>query len=124
MALSKIRLEMARSPEFPEGSALHGYEFVASLDKTGHIDVDAWHKHRTQCRVKRFWKEEADEIGHLVRKPGGSWAFHYDIHGDIDDDESGYRFGDHPFVTGEYVSIREHDEDMNTFRVVSVNPLT
>jgi hypothetical protein len=124
MALSKIRIEMARSSEFPEGSALHGYEFVAPLDKMGHVDVDAWHKHRTQCRVKRFWKDEADEIGHLVRKPGGSWAFHYDIHGDINDDEAGYRFGDHPFVTGEYVSIREHDEDMNTFRVVSVSPLT
>jgi hypothetical protein len=123
MALSKIRIEMARNSEFPEGSALHGYEFVAPLDQTGHIDVDAWHKHRAQCRVKRFWKDKTDEIGHLVRKPGGSWAFHYDIHGDINDDEAGYRFGDHPFVTGEYVSIREHDEDMNTFRVVSVNSL-
>ena len=124
MALSKIRLEMARSPEFPEGSALHGYEFVAPLDKTGHIDTDAWHAHRAQCRVKRFWKDEVDEIGHLVRKPGGSWAFHYDIHGGINDDEAGYRFGDHPFIAGEYVSIREHDEDMNTFRVVSVSLLT
>jgi hypothetical protein len=28
----RIRLELARSKEFPEGSATHGYEFVAPLD--------------------------------------------------------------------------------------------
>ena len=42
----------------------------------------------------------------------------------IDDDEAGYRFGDHAFITGEYISIREHDEDMNTFRIVSVTPVS
>jgi hypothetical protein len=124
MALSKVRIEMARSHEFPEGSARHGYEFVAPLDKKGHIDAKAWQQHRSQCRVKRFWEGAPDEIGHLVRKPGGSWAFHYDIHGDADDDETGYRFGDHAFITGEYLSVREHDEDMNTFRIVSVTPIS
>jgi hypothetical protein len=123
MTLSKIRIEMARSREYPEGSALHGYEFVAPLNSLGQIDVDAWHHQRAKCRVKRFWEGEADEIGHLARKPGGSWVFHYDIHGDINDDESGYRLGNHVFRPGEYVSIREHDEDMNTFKVVSVIPL-
>ena len=39
MTLSKIRIEMARNHDFPEGSALHGYEFVAPLDKKGHIDA-------------------------------------------------------------------------------------
>lgn len=123
MSLSKIRIEMARSHEFPVGSVLHGYEFVAPLDKSGHIDADEWHKHRTQCRVKRFWEGEPDEVGHLVRKPGGSWAFHYDIHGDVNDDESGYRFQNHTFAAGEYISIREHGEDLKTFKVVSVIPL-
>ena len=123
MVLNKIRIEMARDRDFPEGSAQHGYEFVAPLDKKGHIDAKSWQRHRSQCRVKRFWEGEPDEIGHLVRKPEGSWAFHYDIHGDIDDDESGYRFGDHAFTPGEYISIREHDEDMKTFRIVSVTPL-
>ena len=36
--LKRIRLELARSKEFPMGSANHGYEFVASLDSKGHID--------------------------------------------------------------------------------------
>ena len=55
-----------------------------------------------------------------TRKPGGAWAFHYDILGDEDDDETGYRFGAHAFNPGEYVSIREHDDQLRTFRVVFV----
>ena len=75
------------------------------------------------CRVRRFWSGDADEVGHLIRKPGGSWAFHYDLHGDVEDDESGYRFGNHRFIPGEYVSIKEHDDVLRTFRVMMVQPL-
>ncbi len=124
MTLSKIRIEMARSPEFPDGSAAHGYEFVAPLNSADHIDAEAWHQLRAKCRVKRFWQGEPDELGHLVRKPGGSWAFHYDVHGDENDDETGYRLGNHIIRSGDYISIREHDEEMHTFKIVSVTPLT
>ncbi len=124
MTLKKIRLELARDREHPDGSSRHGYEFVGPLDEEGHLDAAAWKKYRERCRVKRFWLNEADEVGHLVRKPGGQWAFHYDVHGDADDDEGGYRLGNHKFAVGEYVSIREHDDDvMRTFRVVRVEPL-
>ena len=37
----RIRLNLARSKEFPQGSPRHGYEFVAPLDAQGHIDVEA-----------------------------------------------------------------------------------
>jgi hypothetical protein len=123
MELSKVRLEMARDRDFPEGSPSHGYEFVAPLDAGGRIDAGAWHGQRHRCGVTRFWGSEDHEQGHLVRKPGGSWAFHYDIHGDADDDESGYRFGDHTFRPGEYVSIRDHGDELKTFKVVSVKPV-
>lgn len=121
--MKKIRLELARDPDFPSGSAEHGYEFTAPLDGNARIDAAAWRQHRDRCRVRRFWGNEEDDIGHLVRKPGGAWAFHYDILGDADDDETGYRFGDEAFVPGEYVSVREHDDTMRTFRVVSVTEL-
>ncbi len=124
MTLKKIRLELARDGEHPEGSKRHGYEFVGPLDEEARLDPILWKKYRERCRVRRFWQNEDDELGHLVRKPGGHWAFHYDIHGDADDDESGYRLGNHAFTVGEYVSIREHeDEVMRTFRVVRVEPL-
>jgi hypothetical protein len=121
--LKKIRLELARDRDFPNGSRRHGYEFVAPLDEAGHIDAEQWREQRDRCRVRRFWEGQDDEVGHVVRKPGGSWAFHYDIHGDAEDDESGYRFASHAFNPGEYVSIREQDEELRTFRVVSVNPV-
>jgi hypothetical protein len=108
--LHKIRLELARCKEFPEGAHDIGYEFAAPLTADGHIDAEAYHKHKDHCRVVRFRRREDDDVGHLVRKPGGSWAFHYDIHSDGEDDESGYRFSDHVFKVGEYVSIREDDE--------------
>jgi hypothetical protein len=124
MTLKKVRLELARDREHPEGSARHGYEFVGPLDEEGHLDAAQWKKFRERCRVRRFWQNEADELGHLVRKPGGQWAFHYDIDGDAEDDESGYRLGSHKFTVGEYVSIREHEDDvMRTFRVVRVEAL-
>ena len=120
MVLKKIRLELARDHEFPEGSNEHGYAFVAPVNAEGLLDPDQWKAHRAECRAQRFWGDEEPERGHFVRKPGGHWAFHYDIHGDADDDESGYRFGGHHFVLGEYVSIREQDDRLRTFRVVKV----
>ena len=48
--LKRIRLNLARSKEFPSGSSRHGYEFVAPLDATGHIDPELWRRHRDHCR--------------------------------------------------------------------------
>jgi hypothetical protein len=123
MSLSKIRLELARDHDFPDGSREHGYEFTAPLSDDGKILQPEWKAARDRCRVRRFWGGDEDEIGHLVRKPGGSGAFHYDLLGDADDDEAGYRFGDHRFAPGEYVSIKEQDDVLRTFRVVFVRPL-
>lgn len=120
--LKRIHLNLARSKAFPSGSVRHGYEFVAPLDASGHIDVDLWRKHRDHCGVRRFWGDE-EEVGRLVHKPGGSeharWIFDYDDAAE-DDDEAGYRFGSHAFQLGEYVSIRDEDGEMHTFQVMSV----
>lgn len=121
--LNKIRLELARTPQRPDGASDIGYEFAAPLTSGGKIDAKAWEKTRDHCRVVRFRPGEEDDIGHLVRRPGGSWAFHYDIHSDDEDDESGYRFGDHIFRVGEYVSVREDDE-LVTYQVKQVQPVS
>lgn len=119
----RIRLNLARSKEFPQGSNRHGYEFVAPLDGNGHIDAALWRAHREHCGVRRFWAGEDDEHGKLVHKPGGPeharWVFDYDQTAE-DDDEAGYRFGAHAFRPGEYVSIRDEDGEMHTFQVATV----
>src|SRR5262245_37558621 len=126
-AFKRIRLNLARSKEFPSGSAQHGYEFVAPLDAKGHIDLRLWQQHRDHCRVRRFWNGADEQIGRVVHKPGGAeharWVFDYD-ETRTDDDESGYRFGAHVFSPGEYVSIKDDDGDVHTFRVVSVEAAT
>lgn len=120
MPLKHIRLELARDRENPNGNARCGYDFFAPVSASGQLLPAEWKELRKQCKVTRFWEGSKPEIGHLVRKPGGSWAFHYDVFGDEDDDETGYRFGDEKFVVGEYVSIREHDDKLRTFKVVNV----
>ena len=124
--LKRIRLNLARSKEHPSGSSRHGYEFVAPLDHSGHIDPELWRRHREHCRVRRFWEGEPDEVGYVVHRPGGPeharWVFDY---GDADDEEeAGFRFAAHAFRPGEYVSIRDEEAHSYTFQVVSVEPAT
>ena len=116
--LKKIRLEMARNPKFPEGSRNHGYELIAPLTGDGHLDVDAWSKHKDKCTVRRFWQGQNDELGEIQRK-GNRWVFSY-APGD-DDDEPIFRLGDHVFKPGEYISITEHSGEQFTYLVASVS---
>jgi hypothetical protein len=123
--LSKVTLHLARTKEYPDGSARHGYDFIAPLDADGRIDLQSWRNRKNACVVHRFWAGAPAVRGQLVHRPGGAggatWGFDYDPT-NRGDDEAGFRFGDHPFKPGEYVSIRDPDGDMNTFKVVSVGP--
>ena len=123
VALKLIRLNLARSKDFPDGSTRYGYEIIAPLYCASHIDPVAWKNRRAQCRVKRIWDGEETDAGLLVHKPGGAeharWVFDYDPDKQSDD-EAGYRFGSHIFAPGEYVSIRGADGTTHTFVVASV----
>jgi hypothetical protein len=124
--LRRILLNLARSREFPDGSPRHGYDFIAPLDPQGHIDPVLWRKYLDYCHVRRFWEGEDDEIGRLVHRPGGAeharWVFVYSSDED-DEAETGYKFGTHAFLPGEYVSISGQDGKLHTFRVVAVDPV-
>lgn len=119
MALKRIRIELARDHDFPQGSREHGYDLIAPLDDDGHLVAEEWKKNRDRCRVRRFWRGEGDEIGRLVHKPGGTWAFDYDPK-NTSDDEPGFKLDKHRFLPGEYVSFKEHDGKLRTFRIMSV----
>ena len=120
MSLMRIRLELARSEDFPQGSALHGYEFVAPLDRKGHIDADTWKKLKDKCQVVRFWGDEPEENG-LLRHVGHGWRFDYDRSSDVDD-EPFFKLDRHALEPGAYVSITEHDGVQRPFRVRMVTP--
>jgi hypothetical protein len=118
----RIRLELAREPRHPEGDAHIGYIVLAPLDGQGRLDVETARAHKEDCRVVRFHAGREHEDGYLRRRPGGSWAFHYDFDDGGEDDDPAYRLGDHRFVSGEYVTIAE-DEGEHTYRVTQVEPL-
>ncbi len=121
MALTRIRMELARTDGYPEGSAFHGYEFVAPLTADGHIDVEEWRAEKDKCTVRRFRQGEDDEFGKL-RHLGHGWRFDYDPQ-DADDDEPFFKLDRHPLVKGAYVSVTEHDRIQRPFRIVETAPI-
>ena len=125
--LQRITLHLARTPEYPEGSATHGYEIVAPLDGSGHLDPHAWQEERARCHVRRFWASEPDRVGRLVHRPGGSggatWVIDYDDTSTGEREEEGYHLNTHRFVEGEYVSIRDHASEPIPFMVAALRHL-
>lgn len=119
MPLKKIRLELARTPEFPDGNPSCGYEFHAPLTRGGLLDTAGWQRDKARCTVRRFWQGQDDETGELIHRRSG-WLFSYEP--GEDDDEPIFRFDTHRFKPGEYVSITEHDGVQRPFRVVAVTP--
>jgi hypothetical protein len=122
MTLSRVRLELAREKNHPDGSALHGYEIVAPLGPDGHLDAVEWKKNRAGCMVRRFWYGEDDQTGELIHTRGGHWALSYDPRTE-DDDEALFRMDSHIFRKGEYITITEPDNQRHTFRITAVSAL-
>ena len=118
MTLKRIRLELARDHDFPDGSRERGYDLIAPIGEDDSLVADEWRLNRDRCRVRRFWAGE-EARGRLIHKRGGTWAIDYDPKTE-EDDEPGFRFDKHRFAPGEYVSLKEHDGHMRTFRIVSV----
>jgi len=114
---SLIRLELGRTPEFPEGSASRAYIMRLPLTADALIDATALAQNPGMATVRRFWPNQPDERGYIVRK-GKGWAFSYAL-GD-DDDEDLYHLESHPLGPGEYVTVIERDGKRYPFRVASV----
>ncbi len=120
MALKRIRLELARSPGFPEGSHRHGYEFVAPVTPDGKIDPDEWRRTKEHCVVLRFWGDEEEQKGRL-RHVGHGWKFDYDEE-ETSDDEPFFKLDRHRIEPGGYVSVTEQDGVQRAFKIVQVAP--
>jgi hypothetical protein len=111
-----VRLELARCHEFPEGSADHGYDMSLPLTPEGRLDRETWLEHRENVGFRRFWGGE-DERGQLRHARRG-WTLAFAPGND--DDEVIFKGDEHRFAKGEYVSIKERDGVIRTFRVVTV----
>lgn len=116
MRWKTIRLELARSPGFPNGSASRAYLLHLPLDGGGLVDEDALRNTPALATVRRHWPNERDRSGHVLRRKRG-WAFSYAV-GDADDDDLCH-LEPHPLLPGEYVTITEPDGARLPYRVVA-----
>jgi hypothetical protein len=119
-AISHIVLELAREPGHPQGDPAHVYHLYLPLLADGRIDADGWRRSRSLCRVRRARPGEVEASGQIRHGPGGHWFLDYP---GTQQDEAGFRLEDERFTIGEYVSIREDDDRLHTFRVTSIRPL-
>jgi hypothetical protein len=114
-----VRLELARTPEFPDGSASRAYMLRVPLDQAGLIDEPALKRRPAMATVRRFWPNEADQTGHVMRNRKG-WVFSYVV-GD-EDDQQVFHLENHPLRIGEYVTLTEPDGERYPFRVTRSMP--
>ncbi len=120
MTWMRVRFELARSQEFPEGSHRHGYEFVLPLDATAHLDRAAYRQAPELCTVHRFWDGSEDLIGTVHHASHDRWMFSF--HPGEMADEPIPHFADHLFREGEYATVRETLGGDHTFRIALVEP--
>ena len=119
MTLYRVHMTLARNEEYPNGSPAHGYDIVVPLDASMKLDPDAWKAHAKECVVRRFWQGEPDQ---KLRHIGRGWAIDYDL-STPEADEPFFKLDRHEFKSGEYLSVTEQDGEMQTFRIVTVEPL-
>lgn len=121
MSLMTIRLELGRSQDAPEGDRRHGYEFIAPLDRHGHLDPMEWRENKDKCGVRRFRPFGVDRKGFLLHV-GHGWTFDYKP-AQIEDREPIFRLNRHTIAPGLYISITEEDGVQRPFRIAAVTPV-
>jgi hypothetical protein len=94
MTLKLIRLELARTKEFPEGDPRHGYELRAPLTMDGRLDPTAF-------------EHPVKGLGPVLRPRRGRRRADLPV-------------GRPRFSEREYVTITEHGGEARVFRVVSM----
>ena len=114
MSWKTIRLELARSPGFPDGSPERSYLIHLPVNDHGIVDLDQFRRAPELATVHRRWPGERDRSGYVIHKRAG-WAFSYAV-GDLDD-ENVFHLERHPLRVGEYVTVTEPDGDKLPYRV-------
>jgi hypothetical protein len=123
MNLKRIRLELAQTEDFPQGSTRHGYELTVPLDANGHVDPAGFAHVKSACTVRRFWDKAADVHGVVIHTRDGKWAFSYGKQNEKD--EPIFRLDTHLFfVVGDYVTVTGHDRISRAFQVVEIHSAT
>jgi hypothetical protein len=73
MTWKTIRLELARTDDFPKGSVARSYVMRLPLQHDGTVDEAAFSLNPELATVRRFWPNEPDRHGYMIHTPDG-WS--------------------------------------------------
>lgn len=120
MNWKSIRLELARTRDFPGGSASRAFLLHLPLREDGLIDEETLRRTPVRATVHRFWPNQRDQAGYVIPTPRG-WALSY--RPGEEDDEAVFHLETHPIRLGEYLTLTEPDGSRLPFRVASLKAL-
>lgn len=115
-----IRLDLARSDAYPDGSSEHCYLLRVPLDDRGLIDVSAIRAEPERATVLRSSPNDPERTGH-VGYANGRWVFSY-LPGD-GEDEALFRLETHPLREGDFVTVTDASGEARCFEVASSRAL-
>lgn len=113
MTWTTIRLELARTPAFPNGSAARSYVMRLPIGPDGRIDEQEYRHHPEYATVRRFWPNEPDRHGHLLRTAEG-WTLSYAPH------EAPFRMEATMIRSGSHLMLIEPDGQALPFEVKAI----
>lgn len=114
-----IKLELARTDEFPTGSPSRSYLIRLPLDAEGMVDETARAGDPARATVRRFWPNEPDQSGYVLNSENG-WVFSYAI---VEVGEENFcQLEDHPIRAGEHLTLTEANGTRYPFHVVRAEP--
>lgn len=114
-----IRLELAETPGFPRGSASRAYMLNLPMRKDGTVDEQAVRANPAIAGFRRFWPNEPDRRGHVVRTDGG-WALSFQP---ATNGRTLFLIEMSRLLPGDEVMIEKSEGGSRPFRVVDLPPV-
>jgi len=119
MGWYRIRLDLARTRAFPEGSRAHHLVLCVPLDPLQIVDADAVRSAPARATVVRSQPDQPETRGYLIPKAGG-WVF---SGGGRGGGEPLFHVEAHPLRVGEFVTVTEPDGAALTYEITSCEAL-
>lgn len=128
MKWQTIRLELASNWQFPRGSAGRSYLIRLPLTEQGNIDLASLDGQPMRATVRRYWPNEADLVGRLVRTPMGFAIQYENVPAGLNGraatnghcDRNLFQFGAEAIRAGEEIFLTEPDGNQVRYRVANL----
>lgn len=114
-----VKLELASTEGFPNGSPGRSYLLRLPLDDDSRIDESIRAELPDHATVRRFWPDEPDRSGYILRR-GSGWAFSFAIDGEDDEQATPCHLEDSTFLVGEHLILHDHAAGAKPFLIVSI----